>query len=78
MVREFHDKHALWMSEDNCDALGPTYDPDGRCLFTRTIGNIGTASFYLLHYMTMGEGRGIRMFFYCTKVSGLYETRWGR
>lgn len=51
-VKEFCDKHNLWLIEDNCDALGSTYD--GRP--TGTWGDIGTSSFYPPHHMTMGEG----------------------
>ncbi len=51
-VKEFCDKHNLWLVEDNCDALGSTYD--GK--LTGTWGDIGTSSFYPPHHMTMGEG----------------------
>ena len=51
-VKEFCDKHNLWLIEDNCDALGSTYD--GK--LTGTWGDIGTSSFYPPHHMTMGEG----------------------
>lgn len=51
-VKEFCDKHDLWLIEDNCDALGSLYD--GRP--TGTWGDIGTSSFYPPHHMTMGEG----------------------
>jgi CDP-6-deoxy-D-xylo-4-hexulose-3-dehydrase len=51
-VKEFCDKNNLWLIEDNCDALGSTYE--GRA--TGTWGDIGTSSFYPPHHMTMGEG----------------------
>lgn len=51
-IKEFCDKHNLWLIEDNCDALGSTYD--GK--LTGTWGDIGTSSFYPPHHMTMGEG----------------------
>ncbi|MBU0631306.1 lipopolysaccharide biosynthesis protein RfbH [bacterium] len=51
-VKEFCDKHNLWLIEDNCDALGSIYN--GRP--TGTWGDIGTSSFYPPHHMTMGEG----------------------
>jgi len=51
-VKEFCDKHNLWLIEDNCDALGSTYE--GK--LTGTWGDIGTSSFYPPHHMTMGEG----------------------
>jgi len=51
-IKEFCDKHDLWLVEDNCDALGSLYD--GK--LTGTWGDIGTSSFYPPHHMTMGEG----------------------
>jgi CDP-6-deoxy-D-xylo-4-hexulose-3-dehydrase len=51
-VKEFCDKHNLWLIEDNCDALGSLYE--GK--LTGTWGDIGTSSFYPPHHMTMGEG----------------------
>jgi CDP-6-deoxy-D-xylo-4-hexulose-3-dehydrase len=51
-IKEFCDKHNLWLIEDNCDALGSLYD--GK--LTGTWGDIGTSSFYPPHHMTMGEG----------------------
>ncbi|MDE5872455.1 MAG: lipopolysaccharide biosynthesis protein RfbH [Lachnospiraceae bacterium] len=58
-VREFCDKHGLWLIEDNCDALGTTYEIDGEVRYTGTIGDIGTSSFYPPHHMTMGEGGAV-------------------
>ncbi len=55
-VKEFCDKHELWLVEDNCDALGTKYTIDGETRFTGTWGDIGTSSFYPPHHMTMGEG----------------------
>ncbi len=55
-VKEFCDKHNLWLVEDNCDALGSKYTIDGVTKFTGTWGDIGTSSFYPPHHMTMGEG----------------------
>jgi CDP-6-deoxy-D-xylo-4-hexulose-3-dehydrase len=51
-IKEFCDKNNLWLIEDNCDALGSTYDGKP----TGTWGDIGTSSFYPPHHMTMGEG----------------------
>ena len=51
-VKEFCDKHDLWLIEDNCDALGSLYEGKP----TGTWGDIGTSSFYPPHHMTMGEG----------------------
>ncbi len=55
-IKEFCDKHNLWLVEDNCDALGTKYTIDGETKFTGTWGDIGTSSFYPPHHMTMGEG----------------------
>ena len=58
-VKDFCEKHNLWLIEDNCDALGSTYTIDGVERFTGTIGDIGTSSFYPPHHMTMGEGGAV-------------------
>ena len=55
-VKDFCDKHGLWLVEDNCDALGTKYTINGETKYTGTWGDIGTASFYPAHHMTMGEG----------------------
>ena len=58
-VKEFCDKHNLWLVEDNCDALGSLYTLDGEEKFTGSIGDIGTSSFYPPHHMTMGQGGAV-------------------
>ena len=58
-VKEFCDKHDLWLVEDNCDALGSKYFIDGEWKYSGTIGDIGTSSFYPPHHMTMGEGGAV-------------------
>ncbi len=58
-VKAFCEKHNLWLVEDNCDALGSQYKYDGKWMFTGTIGDIGTSSFYPPHHMTMGEGGAV-------------------
>lgn len=58
-VKDFCDKHGLWLVEDNCDALGSSYTLNGKKQFTGTIGDIGTSSFYPPHHMTMGEGGAV-------------------
>ena len=58
-VKDFCDKHNLWLVEDNCDALGSQYEMNGEMRFTGTIGDIGTSSFYPPHHMTMGEGGAV-------------------
>jgi CDP-6-deoxy-D-xylo-4-hexulose-3-dehydrase len=54
-VREFCDRHGLWLIEDNCDALGSRYD--GR--LTATFGDLASFSFYPAHHITMGEGGAV-------------------
>ena len=58
-VKEFCDRHGLWLVEDNCDALGSKYIMDGKKYFTGTLGDIGTSSFYPPHHITMGEGGAV-------------------
>lgn len=58
-VKDFCDKHNLWLVEDNCDALGSTYEIAGEIRKTGTIGDLGTSSFYPPHHMTMGEGGAV-------------------
>lgn len=59
VVKDFCDKHGLWLIEDNCDALGTKYLYDGEWRYSGTIGHIGTSSFYPPHHMTMGEGGAV-------------------
>lgn len=58
-VKNFCQRHQLWLIEDNCDALGSRYCLDGQWRYTGTIGDIGTSSFYPPHHMTMGEGGAV-------------------
>jgi NDP-hexose-3,4-dehydratase len=51
-VAELATKHELFFVEDNCDAVGSTYD--GK--LTGTFGDMSTVSFYPAHHITMGEG----------------------
>lgn len=51
-VMEVANRHNLWLIEDNCDAVGSTYN--GRN--TGTFGHLATTSFYPAHHITMGEG----------------------
>jgi CDP-6-deoxy-D-xylo-4-hexulose-3-dehydrase len=45
-------EHDLFLIEDNCDAVGSTYDGQ----LTGTFGDFATVSFYPAHHLTMGEG----------------------
>jgi CDP-6-deoxy-D-xylo-4-hexulose-3-dehydrase len=56
-VVAFCKKHGLWLIEDNCDALGCTYD--GK--FTGTFGDLSTQSFYPPHHLTLGEGGAVNI-----------------
>ncbi len=58
-VKDFCDKHQIWLIEDNCDALGSTYAINSEKKYTGTIGDIGTSSFYPAHHITMGEGGAV-------------------
>ena len=51
-VTEIARQNNLWLIEDNCDALGSTYQ--GK--LTGTFGDLATCSFYPAHHITMGEG----------------------
>jgi len=54
-IRKICDENNLWLIEDNCDALGTTYD--GK--LTGTFGDISTLSFYPAHHITMWEGGAV-------------------
>lgn len=58
-VKDFCDKHDLWLIEDNCDALGAEFDVGYGFQKTGTIGDLGTSSFYPAHHLTMGEGGAV-------------------
>ena len=51
-VRALCAEHGLWLVEDNCDALGSTYD--GRR--TGTFGDLATVSFYPAHTSPPARG----------------------
>ena len=48
-------KNNLWLIEDNCDALGSTYEGNR----TGSFGDLATVSFYPAHHITTGEGGAI-------------------
>lgn len=58
-VKDFCDRHGLWLIEDNCDALGSRCRIHGEERLTGTVGDIGTSSFYPAHHMTTGEGGAV-------------------
>ena len=55
-IKDFCNKHNLWLIEDNCDALGSEYTIDGETRLTGAWGDISTCSFYPPHHVTLGEG----------------------
>jgi CDP-6-deoxy-D-xylo-4-hexulose-3-dehydrase len=56
-ITEFCRRHQLWLIEDNCDALGATYDRQ----LTGTFGDMSTQSFYPPHHITTGEGGAVNV-----------------
>lgn len=58
-IKDFCDKHNLWLIEDNCDSLGSKILYNSEIRYTGTIGDIGTSSFYPPHHITTGEGGAI-------------------
>ncbi|MBT7600419.1 MAG: lipopolysaccharide biosynthesis protein RfbH [Anaerolineae bacterium] len=55
VIIESAKRHNLWLIEDNCDALGSTYNGKK----TGTFGDLATFSFYPAHHITMGEGGAV-------------------
>jgi len=73
-VKEFCNKHNLWLIEDCCDAIGGIYEGQN----VGTFGDISTFSFYPAHHITTGEGGAC-----CTNNTHLYDIMlslrdWGR
>ena len=73
-VKEFTEKHNLWLIEDCCDALGTKYNNKK----VGTFGDIATLSFYPAHHITMGEGGAVLT--NNTKLKKIIESirDWGR
>ena len=55
VIKALAEKYNLWLVEDNCDALGATYNGQK----TGTFGDVATLSFYPAHHITMGEGGAV-------------------
>ncbi|RMB85802.1 lipopolysaccharide biosynthesis protein RfbH [Streptomyces shenzhenensis] len=51
-VARLAEENGLFLIEDNCDAVGSTYDGQ----LTGSFGDLTTVSFYPAHHLTMGEG----------------------
>lgn len=73
-VKEFCDKHNLWLVEDCCDAVGARHHGQ----MVGTFGDIATVSFYPAHHMTMGEGGAILMREHRLKKIAESFRDWGR
>lgn len=54
-VKDFCERHNLWLVEDCCDAVGARHA--GKLV--GTFSDIATVSFYPAHHMTMGEGGAV-------------------
>lgn len=55
LIKEFCKTHKLFFIEDNCDALGSTFEGKR----TGSFGDLSTNSFYPAHQMTTGEGGAV-------------------
>ena len=55
LILEIAKKYDLWVVEDNCDALGSTWNG----ALTGTFGDLSTQSFYPPHHITLGEGGAV-------------------
>ncbi|MFZ4987355.1 MAG: lipopolysaccharide biosynthesis protein RfbH [Blastocatellia bacterium] len=55
VIREFCDRHQLWLVEDCCDAVGALYNGQ----MVGKFGDVATVSFYPAHHITMGEGGAV-------------------
>src|SRR5690606_20442559 len=73
-ITEFCQKHDLWLVEDNCDALGSTYNGQR----TGSFGDLGTSSFYPPHHLTMGEGGAVYTSNVTLKRAAESIRDWGR
>lgn len=54
-MKALAEKYNLWLIEDNCDALGSTYNDEP----TGSFGDLSTLSFYPAHQITTGEGGSV-------------------
>lgn len=54
-VMELAKRYNLWVVEDNCDALGGTFNEQNLGSF----GDLSTLSFYPAHHITTGEGGAV-------------------
>jgi len=73
-VMEVAHKHDLFVIEDNCDALGATYNGKK----TGSFGSLATVSFYPAHHITMGEGGAVLINDMKLKLLAESFRDWGR
>ena len=73
-VMEVAQKHDLFVIEDNCDALGATYNGKK----TGSFGSLATVSFYPAHHITMGEGGAVLINDLKLKLLAESFRDWGR
>lgn len=55
LMMEVAKENDLWLIEDNCDALGGTYENQ----MLGSFGDLSTLSFYPAHHITTGEGGAV-------------------
>jgi len=55
VIENLAKQYNLWFIEDNCDALGGTYDNK----MLGSFGDLSTLSFYPAHHITTGEGGAV-------------------
>ena len=73
-IVDFANDKNIWIIEDNCDALGSTFNDQ----LTGTFGDISTLSFYPAHHITMGEGGAVMTNKNSLKLSIDSFRDWGR
>ncbi len=73
-VLAFCRRNNLWLIEDNCDALGSTYNG----IQTGAVGDLSTQSFFPAHHITMGEGGAVSV--HQPRLAALVKSfrDWGR
>lgn len=73
-VKDLCDEHGLWLIEDNCDALGSTFEGKK----TGSFGDLATLSFYPAHHITTGEGGAVLVNSPLVKKQAESFRDWGR
>lgn len=73
-IQAFCKAHQLYFIEDNCDALGSTYQGER----TGSFGDLATSSFYPPHHVTTGEGGAVYTSSALVKRAAESFRDWGR